>query len=174
MDKQLAEQGYYRTRDDAAFQFIDIYSVQWADEGTIPLQMVIRSPETQSALLQTQHWLGENYIRPIYGDYHKDYCDLVQGMDDIVYTWHNDYEENEVNLGILLYFSDTDESTGSDIHFRTADTKISTGSFYPKAGDIAFINHTLDFEHIVTQQKIAIPRVVASFHYWIDYSRTSR
>lgn len=171
MNKELLEQGYYKTTDDDAFQFIDIYNVAWTDEGTIPLQMVVRSPETQSALIKTQQWLGEKYIRPLFGDYHCDYCDLVKGMDDNVYEWHNDFEEGQVNLGILLYFSDTDETTGTDIQFRTADTKEPTGSFYPKSGDIAFLNHTVDFEHIVTEQKIKLPRIVASFHYYVDYEK---
>jgi hypothetical protein len=171
MNKQLVEQGYYKFKDDDAFQFIDIYNVAWTDEGSIPLQMVVRSPETQSALLETQRWLGEKYIRPVFGDYHCDYCDLVKGMDDNVYEWHNDYEDGCVNLGILLYFSDTDETTGTDIQFRTADTKQPTGSFYPKAGDIAVLNHTVNFEHIVTEQKIKLPRIVASFHYYVDFGK---
>lgn len=171
MNKELLEQGYYKSKDADAFQFIDIYNVAWTDEGTIPLQMVVRSPETQSALLETQRWLGEKYLRPRFGDYHCDYCDLVKGMDDNVYEWHNDYEEDQVNLGILLYFTDTDETTGTDVQFRKANTKQPTGSFYPKTGDIAFLNHTVDFEHIVTAQKIKLPRIVASFHYYVNYEK---
>jgi hypothetical protein len=169
MIKQLLTQGYYKTKDEDAFQFLDIYNVEWTGEGTIPLQMVVRSPATQQALETTQQWLGEKYIRPVFGDYHCDYCDLVKGMDENVYEWHNDYELNKVNLGILLYFTDTDESTGTDVQFRTANTQSSTGAFYPKTGDVAFLNHTVDFEHIVTEQKIKLPRIVASFHYHVDY-----
>lgn len=171
MIKQLLEQGYYKTADANAFEFIDIYSVAWTDEGTVPLQMVVRSPETQQALETTQQWLGEKYLQPVFGDYHCDYCDLVKGMDDNVYEWHNDYEIGRVNLGILLYFSDTDETTGTDVQVRTAITKQSTGSFYPKAGDIAILNHTVNFEHLVTAQKIKLPRIAASFHYHVDYEK---
>jgi hypothetical protein len=171
MREQLLNQGYYKTQDADAFQYLDIYNVEWTDEGTIPLQMVVRSPETQSTLLTTQLWLGEKYIRPLFGDYHCDYCDLVKGMDDNVYEWHNDYEEGRVNLGILLYFSDTDETTGTDVQIRTAITHEPTGLFYPKQGDVAFLNHTVNFEHIVTPQQIKLPRIVASFHYYVDYEK---
>lgn len=171
MIKQLLEQGYYKTVDTDAFELIDVYSVTWTDEGTVPLQMVVRSPATQQALMDTQRWLGEKYLKPVFGDYHCDYCDLVKGMDENVYEWHNDYELDKVNLGILLYFTDTDESTGTDVQFRIATTKQPTGSFYPKAGDIAFLNHTVNFEHLVTAQKIKLPRIVASFHYHVDYEK---
>lgn len=171
MIKELLEQGFYRTADPRAFEHLDVYSISWTEVGTIPLQMVVRSEETQSALLETQTWLGEKYLRPIFGNYHKDYCDLVKGMDDNVYDWHNDFEQDRVNLGILLYFTDTDESTGTDVQFRNATTKESTGRFYPKEGDLAVLNHTVNFEHRVTAQKIKIPRIVASFHYYVDYGK---
>lgn len=174
MINQLLEQGYYRTTDAGAFELIDAYSVEWTEEGTIPLQMVVRSQETQRMLLTVQDYLGEKYIRPVFGDYHKDYVDLVKGMDDNVYDWHNDYEKSCVNLGILMYFSDTDIDTGTDIQFRRADTKESRGGFYPKAGDLAVLNHTTDFEHLVTRQKIKLPRIVASFHYHVDYTKAQQ
>ena len=71
-------------------------------------------------------------------------------------------------FGILLYFSDTDEDTGSGIGFRDPVTKIEHAFFYPKSGDVCIINHTTKFEHRVTPQNIPIPRIVASFHYYVD------
>lgn len=168
MEKQILDKGYCCIRDEEAFQFIDIYSVKWSELGDIPLQMCVRTPETQAALLQTQTWLGEKYIRPIFGDYTCNYVDLVNGMDDNVFDWHNDYEQDKVNLGILLYFTDTDEEIGSGIGFRRPFTTESTGFFYPKAGDVCVINHTTNFEHRVTKQKIPLQRIVASFHYYVN------
>lgn len=167
MEIQIVNEGYAKFRDADAFKFLDINTVNWSDQGTIPLQMVIRSPEVSSALLATQNYLGEKYIRPIFGDYQCDYVDLVKGMDDNVYEWHNDYEPNKVNLGILLYYSDTDADTGSGIGFRDPKTKIEHAFFYPKEGDICIINHTEKFEHRVTKQHIPLPRIVASFHYYV-------
>lgn len=164
----LINKGYYLNRDADAFQFIDVNTVQWSDKGTNPLQMVKRTEEVQNALLTTQKWLGEKYILPTFGFYHNDYCDLVNGMDDNVYEWHNDFEYNKVNIGILLYFNDTDEDIGSGIGFRDPNTKVEHAFFYPKAGDVCILNHTTNFEHRVTKQNIPTQRIVASFHYYVD------
>jgi hypothetical protein len=168
MKKQIVDKGYYYIKDEDAFQFIDIYSVEWSELGDIPLQMCVRTTPTQTSLLQTQTWLAEKYIKPNFGDYTCSYVDLVNGMDNNVFDWHNDYEENNVNLGILLYFSDTDEEIGSGIGFRRPITTEPTGFFYPKAGDVCIINHTTNFEHQVTKQNIPLPRIVASFHYYVN------
>lgn len=168
MEKQILDKGYYCTKDEDAFQFIDIHSVMWTERGEIPLQMCVRTPETQESLLKTQTWLAEKYIRPTFGDYTCSYVDLVNGMDDNVFDWHNDYEENKVNLGILLYFTDTDEEIGSGIGFRLPFTTELTGFFYPKAGDVCLVNHTTNFEHQVTKQNIPLPRIVGSFHYYVN------
>lgn len=168
MIKHLLDNGYYHTVDKESFRFIDIHSVEWTNKGTIPLQMCVRTPDTQAALKKTQQWLGEKYIRPAFGDYHSDYVDLVNGMDENVFDWHNDYEEGKVNLGILLYFTDTDEETGSGIGFRRPFTTESTGFFYPKKDDVCVINHTTNFEHRVTKQNMPLPRIVASFHYYVN------
>ena len=164
----LMNNGFFFTKDDNAFQFIDINTVEWSDKGTIPLQMVKRTEQVEDALRKTQEYLGEKYVRPLFGDYHKDYCDLVNGMDENVYEWHNDYENNKVNLGILLYFSDTDLDTGSRIEFRHADTKEFITFMYPKERDICIINHGTKFEHRVTEQNLPLPRIVASFHYYVN------
>ena len=168
MNNKIIQNGFECYKDEEAFQFIDIHSVEWSTKGTIPLQMCIRTPKTQESLLKTQLWLGEKYIKPIFGDYTCNYVDLVNGMDDNVFDWHNDYEENKVNLGILLYFSDTDEQIGSGIGFRVPFTTELTGFFYPKAGDVCIINHTTNFEHQVTKQNFSLPRIVASFHYYVN------
>ena len=170
MKTKIDDNGFIVFRDDEAFQFIDIYSVTWAEKGTIPLQMVIKNAETQDALTKTQQWLGEKYLRPTFGNYHCDYCDIVKGIDNIVYEWHNDYEEGRVNLGILLYFSDTDKDTGTGLAFRDYKTKKEHASFYPKLGDVCIINHTEKFEHKVSKPNFAFPRIVGSFHYYVDYS----
>ena len=170
MKKEINDNGFVVFRDDDAFQYIDIYSITWAEKGTIPLQMAVRTTETQTALLKTQSWLGEKYLRPIFGNYHCDYCDIVSGIDDIVYEWHNDYELDRVNLGILLYFSDTDEDTGTSLSFRDYKTKKEHASFYPKLGDVCIINHTEKFEHQVSKPKFSFPRIVGRFHYYVDYT----
>lgn len=168
MKTEILNVGYYCTKDEEAFQFIDIHEVQWSELGDIPLQMCVRTPETQEALSKTQTWLAEKYIRSTFGDYTCSYVDLVNGMDDNVFDWHNDYEENKVNLGILLYFTDTDEEIGSGIGFRDPLTHKSTGFFYPKASDVCLINHTTNFQHQVTKQNIPLQRIVASFHYYVN------
>lgn len=160
--------GFYFIRDHEAFNFIDINNVTWSQRGTNPLQMVIRTDDVETNLLATQHYLGEKYIKPLFGDYHNDYCDLVNGMDDNVYEWHNDYEVGKVNVGILLYFSDTDSEIGSRIEFRHAETKQFINYMYPREHDICIINHGTKFEHRVTKQNIPLPRIVASFHYYVN------
>ena len=85
MKKQILDKGYYYTKDEDAFQFIDIYSIQWSELGDIPLQMCVRTPETQAALLQTQTWLAEKYVCPVFGNYKNSYVDLVKGMDNNVF-----------------------------------------------------------------------------------------
>lgn len=160
--------GFCFIRDEEAFKNIDIHNVQWSDKGSIPLQMVKRTDDIEYSLKQTQEYLGQKYIKPLFGEYHMDYCDLVNGMDDNVYDWHNDYEEGKVNLGILLYYTNTDEEVGTRIEFRHADTKQFIDYHYPKEYDICIINHGTKFEHRVTEQLLPIPRIVASFHYHVD------
>jgi len=160
--------GFCFIRDRTAFQFIDLHSMEWSDKGIIPLQMIKRTPEVEQTLSIIQKYLGEKFVRPMFGDYHMDYCDLVSGMDDNVFEWHNDYEEGKVNLGILMYFTDTDEDTGTRIEFRHADTKEFIDYMYPKEDDICIINHGTKFEHRVTKQLIKLPRIVASFHYHVN------
>lgn len=160
--------GFCFIRDKEAFRHIDLNTMQWSDKGTIPLQMIKRTEEVEAALKQTQKYLGEKYVRPMFGEYHKDYCDLVNGMDDNVYEWHNDYEEGKVNLGILLYFTDTDSDTGTRIEFRREETKELIAAEYPKEFDVCIINHGTKFEHRVTEQLIPLPRIVASFHYHVN------
>jgi hypothetical protein len=168
MKNEINNNGFIVFKDDLCFQFIDINTVEWTIQGTIPLRMVKRTEKINYALHMTQSYLGEKYIRPLFGNYYMDYCDLVNGMDDNVYEWHNDYEENKVNIGILLYFSDTDQEIGSGIGFRLASNKQPIGFFYPKSGDVCIINHTSNFEHQLTKQNISLPRIVASFHYYVD------
>lgn len=160
--------GFYFARDSEAFRNIDLNTMQWSQRGTIPLQMIVRTDEVEESLKKTQKYLGEKFVRPLFGEYHMDYCDLVNGMDDNVYEWHNDYEQSKVNLGILLYYTDTDEETGSRIEFRHADTKEFIAYEYPKEYDVCIINHGTKFEHRVTEQLIPLPRIVASFHYYVN------
>jgi hypothetical protein len=164
MKTNLLTKGYYKTRDEEAFQFLDINEVQWSLNGSIPLQMVVRTPEVELKLYQTQLVLATKYLK----NCKADYVDLVKGMDDNVYEWHNDFEPNKVNLGILLYYTDIDQDTGGAIQFRKlGSTEVET--VYPKQYDILVINHTEHFEHRVTPQKIKVPRIVGSYHYWVDY-----
>lgn len=164
MKTNLLTKGYYKIHDEEVFKFIDINDIQWSLQGSIPLQMVVRTPEVESKLYQTQILLGEKYLKT----YKSDYVDLVKGMDDNVYDWHNDFEPNIVNLGILLYYTDTDEETGGAIQFRKPGSK-EVETIYPKQYDVLIVNHTEQFEHRVTKQNIKIPRIVGSYHYWIDY-----
>jgi len=170
MKKEINENGFVVFTDVSCFQYIDINTVEWTEQGTITLRVVKRNEKINYALHMTQEYLGEKYIRPLFGKYYFSYCDLVNGVDDNVYEWHNDYEENKVNIAILLYFSDTDQDIGSGIGFRLVSNKQSTGFFYPKEGDVCIINQTSNFQHKLTKQNIPLPRIVASFHYYVDYS----
>jgi hypothetical protein len=164
MKTNLLTKGYHKIRDEEMFKFIDINEVQWSLQGTIPLQMAVRTPELEMKLYQTQLLLATTYLKTC----RADYVDLVKGMDDNVYDWHNDFETHKVNLGILLYYTDIDEETGGAIEFRKlGSTQVET--LYPKQYDILIINHTENFEHRVTKQKIKVPRIVGSYHYWADY-----
>jgi hypothetical protein len=164
MKTNLLTKGYHKIRDEEMFKFIDINEVQWSLQGTIPLQMAVRTPELEMKLYQTQLLLATTYLKTC----RADYVDLVKGMDDNVYDWHNDFEPHKVNLGILLYYTDIDEETGGAIEFRKlGSTQVET--LYPKQYDILIINHTENFEHRVTKQKIKVPRIVGSYHYWADY-----
>ena len=164
MKTNLLTKGYHKIRDEEMFKFIDINEVQWSLQGTIPLQMAVRTPELEMKLYQTQLLLATTYLKTC----RADYVDLVKGMDDNVYDWHNDFEPHKVNLGILLYYTDIDEETVGAIEFRKlGSTQVET--LYPKQYDILIINHTENFEHRVTKQKIKVPRIVGSYHYWADY-----
>jgi hypothetical protein len=164
MKTNLLTKGYHKIRDEEMFKFIDINEVQWSLQGTIPLQMAVRTPELEMKLYQTQLLLATTYLKTCKADY----VDLVKGMDDNVYDWHNDFEPHKVNLGILLYYTEIDEETGGAIEFRKlGSTEVET--LYPKQYDILIINHTENFEHRVTKQKIKVPRIVGSYHYWVDY-----
>jgi hypothetical protein len=164
MKTNLLTKGYHKIRDEEMFKFIDINEVQWSLQGTISLQMAVRTPELEMKLYQTQLLLATTYLKTCKADY----VDLVKGMDDNVYDWHNDFEPHKVNLGILLYYTDIDEETGGAIEFRKlGSTEVET--LYPKQYDILIINHTENFEHRVTKQKIKVPRIVGSYHYWADY-----
>ena len=161
-------QGFYKINDPDVFKLIDIYDVDWEEKGTIDLQIVKESQEIRSALTETQSILQKKYRDPMWKTCRPNYVDLVNGLDDNVFEWHNDYEEQSVNLGILLYFSTTDEETGSAIKFRNANTKVQTGEFFPKKYDVCMINQGQDWQHVVTEQKIKVPRIVGSFHYWVQ------
>ena len=165
---QIIDRGYACLKNPIPFGMLDAHCVEWSEKGTIPLQMVKRTEEVENSLKTIQKYLGEKYIRALFGEYHMDYCDLVNGMDQNVYDWHNDYEPNKVNLGILLYYTSTDEVTGSGIGFRDPISKIEHAFFYPKEGDVCILNHTEKFEHRVTPQNFPVPRIVASFHYYVN------
>jgi hypothetical protein len=164
MKTNLLTKGYHKIRDEEVFKFLDINEVHWSLEGSIPLQMVVRTPDIEMKLYQTQLILATKYLK----NCKADYVDLVRGMDDNVYDWHNDFEPNKVNLGILLYYTDTDEETGGAIEFRKLGSK-EVETIYPKQYDVLIVNHTENFEHRVTKQNIKVPRIVGSHHYWIDY-----
>lgn len=169
MKTQIIEKGYaYYSDDKEAFSLIDIDNIEWSEKGTIPLQMCVRSDETQATILKLQDLLGEKYIKPAFGEYTKSYVDLVNGMDHNVYDWHNDYEYGHVNLGILMYFSSTDAEIGGGITFRDAINHVEHAFFYPQEGDILVVNHTTKFQHRVTKQNIPLQRIVGSFHYHVD------
>jgi len=168
MISEVFTKGFYRCNDPKCFEFIDEYSVNWPMVGTIPLQLAKVTPQLQIAFDKTQDLLAEKYIKQLWSEIKPSYVDLVNGLDDNVFDWHTDYELNEVNLGILLYFNDTNETTGSDIEFRHKKSKEVTGTFYPKRYDVCIINQGPDFEHRVSVQKIKAPRIVASLHYWVS------
>lgn len=168
MINDVLTKGFYKIQDPECFQFIDEHSVEWPTPGEIPLQLALVTPQVQLAYDKTQNFLAEKYIKQIWDTQVPNYVDLVNGLDDNVFDWHTDYDPGKVNLGILLYFNNTDADTGTAIEFRVKDTQKVTGGFYPQRYDVCIINQGPDFEHRVSPQKIKVPRMVASLHYWVE------
>lgn len=168
MIEDVLTKGFYKVNDPESFQFIDEYSVEWPQIGDIPLQLAVVSNDLKDRYKKTQEFLAEKYIYRLWKKQTPSYVDLVNGLDEVVFDWHIDYVPNEVNLGILLYFNNCDEDTGTYVEFREMGSKKVTGGFYPKRHDVCIFNHGLDFEHRVSPQKIKVPRIVASLHYWVE------
>ena len=168
MLESLVNEGYFYFRDLDAFQFLDINSVSWTSKGVIPLRLANMTNETIMSLNEMQRYLGEKYIQPVFGNHNLDYYEMVNGLDDSVYEWHHDSEAGKNKLGILMYFSNTDEETGGSLEIRNSETKVEKVALYPKFGDICVLHHTTKFEHRVSELKIPVPRIVAIFHYYYD------
>jgi hypothetical protein len=168
MLQNLVNNGYCYFKDPDAFQFLDINTVSWHDKGTIPLQLVKRTPDVEESLDKIQKYLGQKYIRPTFGNYQLHYSELLDGLDPSVYDWHHDSEVGKEKLGFLLYFSDTDIDTGGSLEIRKSNTDHNYTVLYPTMGDKCILHHTPNFEHRVSELKLPIQRIVAIFHYYVE------
>jgi hypothetical protein len=161
-------QGYVIENDKDVFKFISLDNINWTDDEKIGLQICKKEELIENQLLDTQKYLGEKYVKLIDKNYKlSDKIDLVNGVDKATMLWHNDLIEGP-NCGCLLYFDDTDEDTGGAIKFRHAKSKDQICEIYPKKYDIIVINHSLRFQHIVTEQKMPVPRRVMSLNFYLD------
>ena len=161
-------QGYVIENDKDVFKFISLDNINWTDDEKIGLQICKKEELIENQLLDTQKYLGEKYVKLIDKNYKlSDKIDLVNGVDKATMLWHNDLIEGP-NCGCLLYFDDIDNDTGGAIKFRHSKSKDQICEIYPKKYDIIFINHSLRFQHIVTEQKMSVPRRVMSLNFYLD------
>jgi hypothetical protein len=161
--------GFCKFNDPEVFKFLhDIDSWEWKNWKDQGLQLIKRNHTIESAIIQTQKYIGEKYICKLDENYVLgDECEIVNGMDDATLTWHNDNIEG-YNLCVLLYFDSMDEDIGGMTRFRDINTKKLTGEFYPQQYDVSFMNHCLRFQHVVTPLILDMPRRVALFNYKIN------
>ena len=161
--------GFFRINDSKPFDlFPDIETCSWKNLKNQGLQIIFRDNDVESGIKNVHNFLGDNYIRLLDPNFrYGDYCEIVNGMDDATLVWHNDACEG-YNLCVLLYFDTLDADIGGKISFREIMSKEKTGDFYPQKFDIAFLNHSTRFEHIVEDMKLPLPRRVASFNFHVN------
>jgi len=156
LDKFL-NNGFYKLSDSKAFKFFDIDNVKWIDNAKIGILIIERNDKIEKQLEQTRDYVSDNIILPHLGSHAFSKVEVLNGIDKPTLEWHNDLVEGP-NCGCLLYFDDTNEDTGGSIKFRHARSKDEICEIYPKKYDIIVINHSLRFQHMVTEQKIPVSR----------------
>ena len=166
LDKFL-NNGFYKLSDSKAFKFFDIDTVEWTDNTKIGVLIIERNDKIEKQLEQTRDYVSDNIILPYLGSHAFSRIEVINGIDKPTLEWHNDLIEGP-NCGCLLYFDDTNEDTGGSIKFRHARSKDEICEIYPKKYDIIVINHSLRFQHMVTEQKIPVPRKVMSLNFYLD------
>lgn len=166
LDKFL-NNGFYKLSDSKAFKFFDIDNVKWIDNAKIGVLIIERNDKIEKQLEQTRDYVSDNIILPHLGSHAFSKVEVLNGIDKPTLEWHNDLVEGP-NCGCLLYFDDTNEDTGGSIKFRHARSKDEICEIYPKKYDIIVINHSLRFQHMVTEQKMPVPRKVMSLNFYLD------
>lgn len=169
MIEEFKKNGFYKVNDKEVFKYLkDFESWEWKNLKEQGLRLVKRNVLVENDIRNTQILLAEKYVKHIDPNFqYGDDCEIVNGMDEATLSWHNDNIEG-YNLSILLYLDDMDEDIGGDISFRDIKTKEYIDGFYPKRYDVSFMNHNLNFEHIVNPLKLDVPRRVALFNYKIN------
>ena len=166
LDKFL-NNGFYKLSDSKAFKFFDIDNVKWIDNAKIGVLIIERNGKIEKQLEKTRDYVSDNVILPHLKSHGFGKIEVVNGLDKPTLEWHNDLVEGP-NCGCLLYFDDTNEDTGGSIKFRHARSKDEICEIYPKKYDIIVINHSLRFQHMVTEQKMPVPRKVMSLNFYLD------
>ena len=166
LDKFL-NNGFYKLSDSKAFKFFDIDNVKWIDNAKIGILIIERNDKIEKQLEQTRDYVSDNIILPHLGSHAFSKIEVLNGIDKPTLEWHNDLVEGP-NCGCLLYFDDTNEDTGGSIKFRHARSKDEICEIYPKKYDIIVINHSLRFQHMVTEQKMPVSRKVMSLNFYLD------
>jgi len=170
LDKFL-NNGFIKINDPKAFKFFDIDSVEWTEKGSEGLAIIKRNQKIENQLDKTREYVSDKHIMPIFGSHAYSKIEVVDGLDLATLVWHNDLVEGP-NCGCLMYCDDTDEETGGAIMFRHARSKEEIIKYYPKKYDILIVNHSLRFQHMVTEQKMPVPRRVISLNFNIDERKT--
>lgn len=106
--------------------------------------------------------LKEKYVDKAFPE--NDFVKFIiwEGVDADSALWHTDCFEG-MNAFFLLYFDDMKEETGGAVHFKHGDTE---ETFYPKRGDLFFLNQSPGFFH--RAEKATIPRRQASFDFMVS------
>ena len=169
MDKldTFLNKGYTLLRDEKLLKTFDIDALDWGEKGDMGVALAKRNEDINKQLEKLADKVSDNYVMPIFGSHGVSKIEVVNGLDKPTLEWHNDLVEGP-NCGCLLYFDDTDEDTGGAIKFRHAKSKDQISEIYPKKFDIIVINHSLRFQHMVTEQKMPVPRRVMSLNFYLD------
>jgi len=121
----------------------------------------VTDPLEKHLLQQFVDYVNEHYVSKVYNNFEVKCVNVWDGVDLGSMTWHNDQAEN-FDFSVLYYYDDTDINVGGQIEFSYPDGE---DKIYPKAGNLIFINQSLQFQHKANRSTVA--RRVASIEYKI-------
>ena len=170
MNQEFLEKGFTVVHDPALIKLLDIDSIEWSKKGNVNLQIEEGTPDIEKRKIKVQDYIIENYLLKYYKTARISYVEITQGIDE-EYTsvWHHDFAKDDttVNIGVLLYFDTLDQDTGGYLQVKSAQSDL-VYNYYPRAGDVLFLNQTPAFLHRVESLKMPLPRRVGIFNFWVE------